>query len=267
MIISAYNLSKKIISLRSTIFYLALKNAKSRYAGTIGGIFWTILTPLATILVYWFIFGIGLKLQAEQNLPFIILFLSGFIPWLFFSEALNINAQAITANPYLAKKTIFPTEILPISNLLTGAIPHLLLLMVLMIILKINGLALSINIFLFLYYFSGLCVLSLGLGWTVAALNVFYRDIGQSLSILLNIWFWLTPITWFMPILPEKWRWFIHLNPLYWVIEGYRHAFIPTYTSDLPALPHTYFWIVSISLLVFGAFTFKTLKFEFAEAL
>jgi lipopolysaccharide transport system permease protein/teichoic acid transport system permease protein len=119
----------------------------------------------------------------------------------------------------------------------------------------------------FLYYAFGLALLALGLGWLVAAVNVFHRDLGQALNIVLQAWFWLTPIIWGLDMVPEKYRVILKLNPLSYIAEGYKSSFLfrQSFWGDLGY--GLYFWAFTAVVLFIGAVVFIRLKPEFADVL
>lgn len=246
---------------------MAIREIRNRYAGTLGGLLWSIVNPLMMVLVYWFVFSVGFKVKPAGDIPFIVVFLSGLIPWLTFSETLSISTNVLTANPHLVTKTIFPTEILPVSCLLASLSTHIIMLVILSIILLINDISLSIYNFQFFYYLIALSIFALGLSWILSAANVFWKDISHGLGVVLNIWFWFTPIVWDIAMLPPKYRFIIKLNPFFYIVDGYRSAFVYHESVFQNALIAIYFWAVAIATFLLGVFVFKKLKSEFAEVL
>jgi len=255
---------------RSVIWAMAWREIRTRYAGTLAGMVWSVVHPLAIILIYWFIFSKGLKVQPAGGVPFIIAFLCGLIPWTAFAETLSASTHTITGNVYLVKKTLFPTEVLPFVHLLASMISHLIMLTILAVLLLANGFGFSFYNLQFFYYLIGMSIFAVGLGWMVSALNVFYRDVGQILAVVLNLWFWLTPVVWPEDLilrLPGLWRIFPKLNPLYYVVHGYRASFYlnePFWSNWKLGL---YFWVVALGMFAVGGWVFRRLKPDFPEVL
>jgi lipopolysaccharide transport system permease protein/teichoic acid transport system permease protein len=112
-----------------------------------------------------------------------------------------------------------------------------------------------------------MAILSLGLGWIVSSLNVFIRDVGQIVGVLLQIGFWATPIFWDIDIMPLKIQTIFKLNPVFYLVQGYRESFI--YFSPFWRHPYQtlYFWIVAAFIFTGGAWLFKKLKPQFADVL
>lgn len=264
---SLFQFIGRIFKMRAMIGMLALRMIKLRYVGTVGAFVWTILNPLLLMLVYWFIFSIGFKAQPVGNVPFLAVFLCGFIPWLLFSETLMLNVQAVTSHAYLVRKMVFPTEILPAVCIVSTLIIHFVFIAFLCVVLGLCHIPLNWFALQFFYYLAALCLLCLGIGWLVAALNVFSRDVAQFVAVLLNIWFWLTPIVWNLEILPSRYVRLIKLNPMYYIVQGYKDSFI--YSTPFWKAPQLslYFWWLSFLLLAAGGMLFKKLKREFADVL
>ncbi|MBF0227915.1 MAG: ABC transporter permease [Desulfobacterales bacterium] len=119
----------------------------------------------------------------------------------------------------------------------------------------------------FFYYLFCLVVLGLGIGWAVSALNVFIKDISQIVAVLIQIGFWATPIFWDIKIMPSNIQTLIKLNPMFYIVQGYRDSFIyfiPFWKHDILSL---YFWAVAIFTLIGGALIFKKLKPQFPDVL
>jgi lipopolysaccharide transport system permease protein/teichoic acid transport system permease protein len=130
------------------------------------------------------------------------------------------------------------------------------------------GMPFSFYYLQFLYYLVYLIVLALGISWAVSALNVFLRDVGQIVEVLLQMGFWATPIVWDLPILPEALQRLLTLNPVYYVVRGYRESFIYFYPAwRHPVYETLYYWTFAAVTFVVGAMIFKKLKPQFADAL
>jgi lipopolysaccharide transport system permease protein/teichoic acid transport system permease protein len=246
---------------------MAIRELRTRYAGTLAGFFWSVINPLMIIVVYWIVFSGFFRVQPAGNIPFIVVFLCGMLPWTLFSESLISSTNSIVANTNLVKKTLFPTEILPFVNFFAGLITQGIMLVILVVVLYFSKIPFSVYDLQFIYYLIAMSVFTIGLSWISSSLNVFYRDTGQILAVIINIWFWLTPIVWMMNMVPKSLTFFFTLNPMYYIVEGYRNSFIyqtpfwQDYTGGL------YFWAVSIAVFILGAMMFRKLKPEFPDVL
>ena len=258
---------RRLARQRTMVWAIARREMQTRYAGTLAGLIWSMVHPLMMILIYWFVFSVGLRIQPSGNVPFIILFLCGLIPWTAFSETLSASIHAVTANAHLVKKTVFSTEILPVAHLAASMVSQAIMLVILVVLLVAHGMPLSIYNLQFLYFLAALSVFSLGLAWLVAALNVFYRDVGQIVSVVLNMWFWMTPIVWQLEKVPEAFRFYIKLNPLYYIVAGYRASFLHHTGFWVNWRLGAYFWAAAVLMFCAGGWVFRRLKPQFAEVL
>jgi len=261
------NFIKKTRTHRSLILAMAVREIEKRYIGTLGGLAWSIINPLMMILVYWFVFSVGFKIQPPGGIPFILIFLCGLIPWTLFNETLIKNTEVIRENSHLVTKTVFPTEILPLINFIASLITHGIMMVILLVLMVANGVAFDWINFQFLFYLGALSFFIFGLSWLLAALNVFYRDVGQILGVVLNLWFWLTPIVWLTDMIPAEHRWWLQLNPMTYIVTGYKNSFfyhVPFWEHPESGLP---FWGLSLVLFMTGGMIFRKLKPEFAEVL
>lgn len=252
---------------RDMIFALAVREMQSKYIGTLGGIIWAFVHPFAIVAVFYFVFAVGFRAQGQNGAPFILWFVCGLSPWFFFSETLPAIANSITGNAHLVKKTIFPTEVLPLVHITAGLIPHLIFMLVVAGLLVYFKIPLSVERLLAVYYLICTATLLLGLGWLLSALQVFYRDVAQALTIILNLWFWATPIVWSKTIVPQAYSGFLSLNPVFYIVEGYRGLLIYN-TTTWPTTQETIcFWAVTLTVLFTGIYVFRRLKPEFADVL
>lgn len=258
-------LFRNIINHRAMIFALALRDLQSRYAGTLGGAFWAFVHPLAIVMIFYFVFAIGFRAQGPGTTPFILWFVCGLVPWFFFGETLTAITNSITSNAHLVKKTVFPTEILPLVHLTSGLIPHVIFLFILAGMLAFFKVPFLVDRLLVVYFFVCNCAFLIGLGWMLSALQVFYRDISQGLTIILNLWFWITPIVWSSDIMPAEYRGLMFYNPVHYIIEGYRGLLIFNSVVWPSAGETVYFWGITALVFFVGNYVFRRLKPEFAD--
>ena len=172
---------------------------------------------------FWFGFGIDDKVD---GVPFVMWLTVGIIPWSFITDALYNGAEAITSYDYLVKKIMFKIELLPIIKILSSLFIHsvfLLLLFILGCIYADSSIYYLIQVF---YYLFCAVILVLGLTLIISSINVFVRDVSKLLNILIQIGFWLTPVFWNAALMPQKYKWIIKLNPIFYIINGYRDSII-----------------------------------------
>lgn len=252
---------------RHVIFAMARRQVAERNAGTLGGFAWEIIHPLSMVLIYWFVFAVGFRAKGPGEMPFILYFATGMLPWLTFASVLNGSTNSILANAHLVKKTIFPTEVLSIVHLLSAMVSHLILLLIVFLLLILHGYETSWAMLQLPYYFFGMALLLMGLSWLTSALNVYNRDIGQFVRVLTDIWFWLTPVVWVIEMVPEKIRWVINLNPMSFVVQGYRNSLLSIGYFWQDGWYALYFWSIVLCVLGIGTYVFRRLKSEFVDVI
>ena len=240
---------------------------RSRYIGTLGGPLWAILHPLAMVAIYWFVFSLGFRAQGAAGTPFIVYFFSGLIPWLLFNNSLAVSVTAVTGNAHLVKKTVFPIEVLPVVYLISETLPHLGMLSLVYALTWVYGYEPSFFLFQLIYYYGALVFFALGLAWLVSSMQVFHRDLGQAIPVILSLWFWLTPIVWKKDMIPEEFRWIIDYNPAAYLVQGYRDSLLfrdPFWVDWTGALR---FWVIAAGIFLLGSYVFRRLRPEFADVL
>jgi len=258
---------RRLVAYRVAILSLAGRSFKTRFVGTGGGAIWSILLPLATVFSYWMVFSLGFKAKGPNNIPFDVYFMTAFLPWSFFTDSLNAATNSLVNNRHLVKKMVFPTETLPLVEILSSTVGHLILTVFTVGLLLLHGTAPGWGALQLVYGYLCAVALASGLGWLLSAINVFHRDVGQSLSVLLSFWFWATPIVWSVDMLPDNWRPLINWNPVYHVVESYRDALLydrPVW-HDFSQL--SVFWGMTLVIGLFGAYVFRRLKPEFADVI
>ncbi len=252
---------------RRLIWQMALHDLRARYAATLAGTLWAILNPVITIVAFWFVSAYGLRISFESGPPYFLFMLCGFIPWMVFSEGLSNGTGAVLSHTYLVTKIAFPLEILPVVSIASAILIHLLLVLLLVVILLVSGAPVTLHFLQALYFLAALSVFTAGLAWLFSALNVFHRDVGQGLTAFMPIWFWSTPILWPAQNLSRRALRVMQLNPVFYVVEGYRNAFLHGRSLAAQWPLDLYFWGVTAVIVVAGAAVFRRLRPHFADVL
>lgn len=253
---------------KQLIWNLAKNDFKTKYAGSYLGITWAFVQPIVTILVYWFVFEFGLKAGSPmENVPFVVWLVSGIIPWLFFQEALLNATNCMLEYSYLVKKVVFKISILPIVKIISALFVHLVFIGFLFFVASIYGFYPSKHSIQLVYYSFCTFSITLALSYATSAIVIFFKDLGQIINIFLQIGMWMTPIMWSYTIVPENLQWIVKLNPMYYIVEGYRDTFINKVWFVDRYFQTVYFWVITFGILVLGTVIFKKLKPHFADVL
>ena len=270
---AALELPLELYRNRQLIAKLSKNDFKTRYAGSYLGIIWAFIQPIVTIVMYWFVFEKGLKagniLSKEGiEVTFVLWLSAGLIPWFFFSEALNNATNAMLEYSYLVKRVVFKISILPIIKIISALFVHVFFVVFLLIICACYGYYPDLYTLQVVYYSFCMFILVLALSYATSAIVIFFRDLSQIINILLQIGMWATPIMWHIsiiesPVLVQIFK----LNPMYYVVDGYRQAlFYKECFWQEPGMT-LYFWGLTAVLFLFGTVVFKRLKPHFADVL
>lgn len=268
------DLFKDLVQNRKLIMNLAKSDFKTRFAGSFFGIVWAFVQPIVTVLVYWFVFEKGLKAGGQLTaagiqVPFVLWLIAGMVPWFFFSEALNGGTNALMEYSYLVKKVVFNISILPVVKVISAVFVHLFFIIFTLILYSAYQYYPDLYTLQIVYYSFAMFAFTLALVYGTCAIVVFFRDLSQIINIVLQVGVWITPIMWnidTMDIAPGL-KTFFKLNPLYYVVAGYRDALInKTWFWEDPMLT-LYFWTVVAVLFGIGTAIFRRLKVHFADVL
>lgn len=257
---------------KGLILKLSKNDFKTRYAGSYLGIVWAFIQPVVTILVYWFVFEKGLKAGNVLNkegieVTFVLWLSAGLIPWFFFSEALNNATNALIEYSYLVKKVVFKISILPIVKIISALFVHIFFVVFLLVLCACYGYYPDGYTLQVIYYSICMFVFILALSYATSAIVIFFKDLSQIISIVLQIGMWITPIMWQVSIIPEAMQKFFKLNPMYYIVDGYRQAlFYKEWFWEHPWMT-LYYWALTIVVFLLGAVIFKRLKPHFADVL
>ena len=263
-----YFFLKYIVESKVLLVKLVRNDFKKQYFGSYLGITWAFVQPLIMVVVLWFVFEVGFRSAPITNgVPFILWLMCGVFPWYFFTNAFGNGTNAIRSNAFLVKKVSFRVSILPIVSVSSALIIHLIFIVILMILFLFNGYTPTVYWIQIPYYILCMYALSLGLVWLTSSINVFVKDIGNIVSIVLQVGFWATPIFWSVNMIPDKYKFIIMLNPMAYIINGYRDTFIDNIWFWERIDTSIYFIIMTLIFLATGALVFKRLRPHFGDVL
>lgn len=268
-----FSLPKELWNNRRLIWKLSKNDFKTRYAGSYLGIIWAFVQPVITVLVYWLVFENGFSAKPEMfksgvEVPFVVYLTSGLVPWFFFSEAVSQSTNALLEYNYLVKKVVFKISILPLIKIIAACFIHVFFVGVLLLIYFLYGYGFTPYLFQLVYYSFCMAILVLALSYTFCSVVIFFRDLSQIVAIALQIGMWATPIMWSITrVEGTAFETIFKLNPLYYIVNGYRQSLFGQTWFFQDWQLTLYFWAVTILLFVFGTVVFKRLKPHFADVL
>ncbi len=217
---------------RELIWALALKELKIRYKRSILGFLWALLNPMLLCLVLTVVFS---KLMQSPHTHFPVFLLSVLLPWTFFSQSLTYAAESIVGNGDLIKKVRVAKLVFPVAAVVSNMINLFLSLIPLIVIVLIMRHHVYWTWFYLPVPIAALAILTLGATFFFAAINVYYRDVSHMLQIILQVWFYLTPIIYSLDDIhvPAKYQFFFKFNPVSYALNGFRYG---VYYGELPPL-------------------------------
>ncbi len=264
------NFVKKMNDNRQFIFRLARNDFRTKYAGAYLGIFWAFVQPVIMILLYWIVFQVVFQSGAWNGYPYVLGLMTGLVPWFYFSESFCAATNALTEYSYLVKKVVFQVQLLPVIKIVSTLYVHLFFVCFTVAVFAVNGYMPSIYLVQIVYYLLAMMLFVLGLSYITSAISVFMKDLIQLIQICMQVWMWATPILWNIAVMPQayhKYGWLLKLNPLYYLIQGYRDAWMNhIWFWERPGYM-CYFWTVTIGMLWIGKKVFRRLQPHFADVL
>lgn len=251
---------------------LVQRDLEARYKGSILGNLWPLVNQLSTLLLFTYVFSVILKVKIslrglpENNLTFGLWLFAGLIPWIAFTSGFTQAAGSVVNQTNLVKKVVFPLALLPLVPIFSAFIESSLGLMLLILLVGTSTQVVHSTLWLLPLVWLPQLLLTMGLGYLVAGSTVFLRDVPQTLGILTNLWFYLTPIVYPISAIPEQWRtWLLWLNPFAVIAEVYR---------DLVLVGEVKHWgewgvasVVSIVMFYVGLKCYQKLRPAFADVL
>lgn len=261
------------------LVYLTLRELRGKFKRSTLGWLWSIINPAANIAVYAVVFGVFLEIEPPVGDPsglhvYALFLMCGLLPWSFVANSLLSSAGAIVANDGLIKKVYFPRWVLPASTVTAWFASFGIEMLVLAAILLIAGNMVLPWVPLVLVLMLLQAAFVLGLGMVLASTNAYFRDIQHFLGILLNIWFYMTPILYQPELIPEDvevlgfevpLRHLMELNPMASFVGAYRDLLYNLRFPDAGVWLYLLVW--SAASLVIGALVFARLEPNLAEEL
>ena len=257
---------------RKLIWKLAKNDFKTRFAGSYLGIVWAFVQPVVTILVYWVVFEKGLNAKAEVlangvEAPYVLWLTAGIVPWFYFSEALSNGTTALLEYNYLVKKVVFKISILPIIKIIAATFIHGFFVLFMLLLFMVHGYFPDAHTLQLIYFSFCLFVFVLGISYTTCSIVLFFRDLTQIIGIVLQVGMWATPILWKLSMVPEQYQILFKLNPVFYIVNGYRSALLENTWFWEDFYSTMFFWITTAVIFGIGTLIFKRLKVHFADVL
>lgn len=247
---------------RELFFTLAWRDIVVRYKQTIVGLLWTVLRPVATMVVFTVVFGKIAKLPSDAGVPYVLMVFGGMLPWQFISGTITTGCDALVGNAALISKVYFPRMIIPTARIIMSLVELLINGVLFALLFVWYGHAPSWNI-IFLPLFLAIAVLlALGVTYFVSSLNVKYRDFQYVIPFIVQLGLYISPIGFSSSVVPEKWRMFYVLNPVVGIVDGIRWCLFDSPLMKGAVISAA---VISVLFFLFGVWFFRKVESEFAD--
>lgn len=246
---------------RELVLFLALRDFKAKYKQAVFGVGWAVIQPVAGVLVLTVVFR-KLAGVPSDGIPYIVFALVGFVVWSYFAGSLAAASASLVQNAALVTKVYFPRIAAPVAALLPGLIQLVLGLALVVSLMAYYGIVPGAKAAAFPLVLVGAVVVALGVGLFFAALNVKYRDVGNLLGLLMQLWLLASPVAYPSSLVPDAWRWVYALNPMVGVLDSARWLLVdaPSPGADVIASAAS-----AVFLLVLGVVYFQRTERQFAD--
>lgn len=262
---------QQLSSHKYLIMELSKREVKSRYKGSFLGIFWALLTPLAMLLVFTFVFGeiFQAKWPNTQNQDSMVTFsvnlFAGLSFFWFFSDVIAKSPTIFSSVPNYIKKVIFPLWILPLVSLFGALFHYIVYLFILFGAVLLSGSELHLSILAVPFIVALSFPLLVGFSLFLGSLGVFVKDINTIIGVIVNMLIFLSPVFYPLSNIPQKLQWLFYLNPLTYIIEALRGALMHGLWPSVFSMG--VYLLVSLAVLALGVFTFRFTYKGFADVL
>ena len=257
-----YKFFKNLYNYRELLKTNVKKEIRGKYKNSFLGVLWSFLNPLLQIAVYAIVFPLILR-NTQEN--YVIFLCCGLIPWTFTSTAISRSAFTMIENGNILKKVYFPREILPISIVTSETVNFLISTIIIIGFVIFGGLGITKYIIFYPIVLLAQYLLLIAISFIVSSISVYIRDLQHLIGVALQLLFYAAPVVYAPESIPENFKWILNLNPMTYIINGYRDIFYNQIMIDIK--PLLILILCSIVACVIGYLIFNKLQKGFAEQL
>ena len=248
-----------LVQYRPLLKNLVERDLKVRYKRSVLGFFWTLLNPLLMMVVFSIVFSAFFRFSMEG---FVIYFLSAYLLWTFFSQSTVASMTSILRSGSLIKKIYVPKAVFVVATIISGLVNLGLAMVPLLVILLVTDSQVGWALLFLPVPVALTALFTLGVSLLLSAVAVFFYDVIEIYQVLLTAWMYLTPIFYPLDIVPERYRVFIRLNPMFYLVETFR---APIHNGSLPSMQHVaYGGLAALVSLLLGWWFFSRSADRFA---
>lgn len=252
-----------VFRFRELLYFLVWAELKARYKQTVLGVGWAVIRPLSVMVVFTIFFGLVVRVPTG-DIPYPVFAYSGLVVWTYFSGALGQASDSLLKHEGLISKVYFPRLLVPVASVLAGLLDFLIAFVVLVALALFYGFTPTVAVLTLPLFAALVAAAALAVSLWLSALNVRYRDVRLLVPVLIQLWFFSTPIIYPSNLVPEGWRALYEiLNPMVGVVEGFRWALLEGAQPPSPTLALSVLTVAGI--LVGGLFYFRRMERTFAD--
>jgi lipopolysaccharide transport system permease protein len=255
--------ARELMRHRELLWLITQREIKVRYKQSLLGVIWAILQPLSLMIVFSVFFSLFARMPSD-GIPYPIFSYAALLPWTFFSTSLSFAVPSLVTNSHIITKIYFPREIVPLASVLAAFLDFIIASGIFAVMLAYYHISPTWNILYVVPLLAIQLTFTAGICLFLSAFTVLYRDVRHMLPLLIQLWMFVTPILYPVSVVPQSWQgWYMILNPMAVIIEGYRRAIIQ---GVPPRLDYLGLAVVIACLLVWAGYKyFKYLEREFAD--
>lgn len=251
---------------RARLFRLAVYENKAQNGGTVLGALWNFLNPGLQIFVYWFVFSVGLRVLPDKGeYSYAVWMIAGMLPWMTLNSAMTSGTSSIHRAAGIVKNMKMPLSLVPAKSVIAAALNHGYMLMILIPVLVINKVHVNMYFLQLVYYMICALYFLVGFSLLTSAIDAVFKDFQNFLSPTIRLLFYISSVIWPLDSLDERIQVLLHLNPLTYIIEGYRGSLLYS-TGFWTAETYTImFWTISTMIFASGCYMHVKLRERFID--
>ena len=255
---------REVFQNRELLSSLILRDVKLRYKQTILGIFWVVLQPLLTSVIFSIVFGRLGNLPSE-DIPYELFALAGLLPWILIKESIQRSGTSMVREKNLIRKIYFPRLIIPFASAASALVDFLIALIANVIIFMLFQVYPSSNYLFLPILMIPTLLISYGVGFIIAPLNAYYRDFAYTLPFGLQTWLFISPIAYSSTLIPENWKFLYDYNPVVGIIDAFRWMLL---NGDVfPTDSFVKSFLIGIFIFLVGTIIFNKMEVEIVDVI
>jgi lipopolysaccharide transport system permease protein len=252
---------RELYEARELLYFLVWRDVAVRYKQTVLGVAWAVLQPFFSMVVFTIIFGNFAKMPSDGH-PYAVFVYAGLLPWMFFSTAVAGASQSLVNQQSLLTKIYLPRVFVPTASIGGGLVDFGVSFLVFAGLMLFYGVAPKWDVVAVPLLVALTVIAALGVGLTLAAVTVTYRDFRYVIPFMIQVWMYVSPVIYPVSMVPRQWQWLLAINPMAGIIDGFRSALLGAPWNPLALAISA---ASSIVLLIYGLFYFRKTERRFAD--